>query len=44
MLRDGRPGPRYTLGTALIRLGDIARGQLPLGDSAAARCWPSSPT
>ncbi len=32
MLRDGRPGPRYTLGTAAIRLGDIARGQLPLGD------------
>jgi IclR family acetate operon transcriptional repressor len=32
MLRDGRPGPRYTLGTAVIRLGDIARGQLPLGD------------
>ena len=32
MLRDGRPGPRYALGTGLIRLGDIARGQLPLGD------------
>jgi IclR family acetate operon transcriptional repressor len=32
MLRDGRPGPRYTLGTGLIRLGDIAKGQLPLGD------------
>jgi IclR family transcriptional regulator, acetate operon repressor len=32
MLRDAKPGPRYTLGTALIRLGDIARGQLPLGD------------
>jgi len=32
LLRDARPGPRYTLGTALIRLGDIARGQLPLGD------------
>ena len=32
VLRDGRPGPRYTLGTGLIRLGDIARGQLPLGD------------
>ena len=31
LLRDARPGPRYTLGTALIRLGDIARGQLPLG-------------
>jgi IclR family transcriptional regulator, acetate operon repressor len=32
MLRDGQPGPRYSLGTGLIRLGDIARGQLPLGD------------
>jgi IclR family transcriptional regulator, acetate operon repressor len=32
MLRGGQPGPRYTLGTGLIRLGDIARGQLPLGD------------
>jgi IclR family acetate operon transcriptional repressor len=32
LLRDTRPGPRYTLGTALIRLGDIARRQLPLGD------------
>jgi IclR family transcriptional regulator, acetate operon repressor len=32
MLRDARPGPRYALGTGLIRLGDIARGQLPLGD------------
>ena len=32
MLRDLPPGPRYTLGTGLIRLGDIARGQLPLGD------------
>ena len=32
LLRDGRPGPGYTLGTGLIRLGDIARGQLPLGD------------
>ena len=31
LLRDARPGPRYTLGTALIRLGDIARRQLPLG-------------
>ena len=31
-LRDARPGPRYTLGTALIRLGDIARRQLPLSD------------
>src|SRR5262252_2458165 len=32
MLRDSRPGPRYTLGTALIRLGDITRGQLPLSE------------
>jgi len=32
MLRDLPPGPRYSLGTGLIRLGDIARGQLPLGD------------
>jgi IclR family acetate operon transcriptional repressor len=32
MLRDSRPGPRYSLGTALIRLGDITRSQLPLGD------------
>ena len=31
-LRDTRPGPRYTLGTALIRLGDIVARQLPLGD------------
>ena len=31
-LRDTRPGPRYTLGTALIRLGDIVSRQLPLGD------------
>jgi IclR family acetate operon transcriptional repressor len=32
MLRDSRPGPRYSLGTALIRLGDITRSQLPLGE------------
>lgn len=32
LLRDARPGPRYTLGTALIRLGDIAGNQLPIGD------------
>jgi IclR family transcriptional regulator, acetate operon repressor len=32
MLRDSKPGPRYALGTGAIRLGDIARGQLPLGD------------
>jgi DNA-binding IclR family transcriptional regulator len=31
LLRDVRPGPRYTLGTALIRLGDIAHNQLPIG-------------
>jgi IclR family transcriptional regulator, acetate operon repressor len=31
LLRDIRPGPKYILGSALIRLGDIARGQLPLG-------------
>src|SRR5215472_6838508 len=32
ILRDARPGPRYYLGTALIRLGDITRTQLQLGD------------
>ena len=32
ILRDARPGPLYCLGTALIRLGDITRRQLPLGD------------
>jgi IclR family acetate operon transcriptional repressor len=32
MLRESRPGPKYFLGTALIRLGDIARSQLLLGD------------
>lgn len=32
ILREARPGPRYCLGTALIRLGDITRNQLPLGD------------
>ena len=31
-LRDAHPGPGYTLGTGLIRLGDIAGRQLPLGD------------
>jgi IclR family transcriptional regulator, acetate operon repressor len=30
-IRDTKPGPRYTLGTAFIRLGDIAGMQLPLG-------------
>jgi len=32
MLRDSKPGPRYRLGTALIRLGDITKSQVPLGD------------
>ncbi len=32
VLRDSRPGPRYSLGTALIRLGDITRSQLPIGE------------
>jgi IclR family acetate operon transcriptional repressor len=31
-LRDAHPGPGYTLGTGLIRLGDIVSRQLPLGD------------
>jgi IclR family transcriptional regulator, acetate operon repressor len=31
-LRDARPGPGYTLGTGLIRLGDIVGRQLPLGN------------
>jgi DNA-binding IclR family transcriptional regulator len=31
-LREIRPGPRYGLGTTLLKLGDIARQQLPLGD------------
>jgi IclR family acetate operon transcriptional repressor len=31
-LREIRPGPRYALGAALLRLGDIARRQLPLGE------------
>ena len=30
-VRDTKPGPRYTLGTAFIRLGDIAGLHLPLG-------------
>jgi len=30
-LRDAHPGPGYTLGTGLIRLGDIVGTQLPLG-------------
>ena len=29
-LRDAHPGPGYTLGTALLRLGDIVARQLPL--------------
>jgi IclR family acetate operon transcriptional repressor len=32
LLRGSQPGPRYGLGTALIRLGDITRNQLPLGE------------
>ncbi len=28
------PGPRFVLGTGLIRLGDIASGQLPIADLA----------
>ena len=32
MLRDTRPGPKYNLGTSLIRLGDMARNQLPIGE------------
>jgi DNA-binding IclR family transcriptional regulator len=31
-LREVRPGPRYVLGAGLLRLGDIARQQLPLGE------------
>lgn len=31
-LRRTKPGPRYVLGTALIRLGDRATQQLPLGE------------
>jgi IclR family transcriptional regulator, acetate operon repressor len=31
-LRGAHPGPGYTLGTGLIRLGDIVGRQLPLGD------------
>ena len=31
-LRRIKPGPRYVLGTALIRLGDRASQQLPLGE------------
>ncbi|MGH2595636.1 MAG: IclR family transcriptional regulator [Actinomycetota bacterium] len=31
-LRRTKPGPRYVLGTALIRLGDAASQQLPLGE------------
>lgn len=30
-LSDAEPGPRYFLGTTLIRLGDIASRELPLG-------------
>jgi IclR family acetate operon transcriptional repressor len=31
-LSDLKPGPRYCLGTSLIKLGDIASQQRPLGD------------
>lgn len=31
-LSDLKPGPRYCLGTALIKLGDIASQQRPIGD------------
>ncbi|HEX9623200.1 MAG TPA: IclR family transcriptional regulator [Streptosporangiaceae bacterium] len=31
-VRDTRPGPKYNLGTSLIRLGDMARNQLPIGE------------
>ncbi|MDA8399511.1 MAG: IclR family transcriptional regulator [Actinomycetota bacterium] len=30
-LREIRPGPRYALGTSVIRLGDIASRQIPIG-------------
>jgi IclR family acetate operon transcriptional repressor len=32
-LHDSRPGPRYVLGMTLVRMGDLARGQLPLGEA-----------
>ena len=32
VLRHSLPGPRYGLGTSLLRLGDIARSQLPIGE------------
>jgi IclR family transcriptional regulator, acetate operon repressor len=31
-LRDSRPGPKYTLGTAMIRFGDVTRSQVPLSE------------
>lgn len=31
-LSDAKPGPRYCLGMNLVRLGDIASQQLPLGE------------
>lgn len=31
-LSDVKPGPRYCLGTNLVRLGDIASQRVPLGD------------
>lgn len=30
-LRPSEPGPHYQLGLSLVRLGDVAAGQLPLG-------------
>jgi IclR family acetate operon transcriptional repressor len=36
-LRDAHPGPGYTLGTGLIRLGDIVGRQLPLGELCRPR-------
>jgi IclR family acetate operon transcriptional repressor len=34
-LRDIEPGPRYALGIALVRLGDVASRQLPLSQVTA---------
>jgi IclR family transcriptional regulator, acetate operon repressor len=36
-LRDAHPGPGYTLGTGLIRLGDIVGRQLPLSELCRPR-------
>ncbi|NNN15597.1 MAG: IclR family transcriptional regulator [Acidimicrobiaceae bacterium] len=32
-LRDVQPGPRYQLGLAFLRLGDLVSRQIPLGDT-----------